>query len=331
MMLRAPCLCLMVLISISFTTTSSQEIVCYIREALIKDGDGGHTTKINHFWGYLPSDMCTRYIFVVENFRRRNLNGYLSTFRNRKPPAELGMLVSRYTKYHISRYAFYWVKRFNFDGMHFIWDYRYGNPYTARERKQLIATARSKFPSKTVSQAIECKPRFREHVDFDNNVNEVDLTVVLVKIFIDEVPSFIETTKACSLSDLNIPHEKAVIGLRELTGDLGRNLAKFRPNCHDAQKRNMLRRISIALSCLVHSDGFQGVMVWSIQTDDYVGNVCNKGKYPFIATYKEYLKSCSKPEFASGAMMIKPVVFARESHVVVWALLSHVLHALFYL
>ena len=313
----------MLLISISFSTTSSQELVCYIREQLIKATDGDlNTPKIDYFWGHLPDGKCTRFIFIVENFRRPRLEWYMALFQYRKPKAELGVMVSRNTKDDICTYAFDWVNRY-FNGIHFIWDYRYGNPYNANERREFIDTARSNFTSsKTVSQAIECNHKSKEPFDLSNTVNDVDLTVVLVKLFEDEVPSFLIDPKKCvvKLEDLHIPYKKAVIGLQELTGDRDEDLANFRERCHDDDVHEMLEDISYELSCIAIDKGLQGVMVWSIANDDYTGDVCKMGEYPNIEQTLEAL------DIASGAIVIKPLNCAQEMYVVVWALLSHVLY-----
>ena len=299
MMFRTLCLCLLILSGLFITTTSSHDIVCYIREELIPTGDANATER-NEFLSSLPDEKCTRYIFLVENFSRRGIEGYLEylpTFKERKPKAELGIMISRYTKYYLAMYGFKFAELY-FTGIHFYWDERSGNPYTASQRKELVEHTRRKYSNlkMTVSQAVECIPRFSEPLDTSKVAMDVDLTIVHVKTFKDMVPKFLEDPEMCvrPLLALGIPKEKIVIGLQEVTGDRGRNLAQMKENCHDEPVREILTDISTKLSCMVKFTSLQGVMVWSISTDDYTGNVCKMGKYPFIEYYQNAnFQSCT--------------------------------------
>ena len=334
MLFRTPWwLCLMILSIFFFTTTSSQEIVCYIRENLIPKKAETSIQK-DDFWGYLPKEKCTIFIFVVEDFERKDLPQYMSALKSLDTNVQLGVLVSKFSIQDMVTYAYQWVEEY-FTGIHFLWDERYDDPYTPEQRKDAVEFARSQLSSgKTVSQGVECKPILSTSLNKSKVAMDVDMTIVHVRVIEDNVHTYLQDPGMCvkPLLELGIPTEQIVIGLNEVLFNTERNMALFSRHCKALEKRKFLTEICRMLSCMVKFESLNGVMVWSISTDDFTGEVCKMGKYPLVTYYKlglQYCEDYEKKEFSSGAVMIKSLISTPGITVVALVLLCDLLYALF--
>ena len=307
----------MILSNFFFTTTSSLEVICYMRHQDIGFSDWG-----DPFWGNLPMSKCTRFIYVqMDKWAEEGVINYLVTFKQRTPHAKIFFAYELHSKHEMIDSTSATDR--TMDGMNLIWSEKVSSPdnsLTKEERTKYVTRAKSYVQGKEVSQSINCKPGTSEIMDTEKIVTSVNLTIVFVVVDKEKVTEFLENPEICVTPLVNngVPRNKIAIGLRELVGYSGR----FREVCKKGPMKQMLKDIAKELSCFVKSTGLYGVMVWYLNDDDYRNQECGMGKYPFVDAHTRALQTCHLlQEVKSSAVVIKSMTMTLVVNVVALTLI----------
>ena len=277
----------MILSNFFFTTTSSQEIICYITEQQSNLFQGETFWKeLGQKWS-TGENKCTSYIFKFESETLSDMRvafSYLGLFQKFYEINNLSLgftTQSTFLRTATSSFGIEAAEK-NEMGMNIIWDIHSNLPASQKFMQHMNEWT----PSSTIiSQAIYCRPGTSEVIDPARVVTKyAKMTIVLVKVKKEHLPTFLENPYdicVLPLVNLGIPKNKIAIGLTEVVG----YDTRFREVCKNEPMKKMLTDIAQKLSCMVKAEGLYGVMVWSIGSDDFTGQKCGMGKFPLVAAH----------------------------------------------
>ena len=261
----------------------------------------------SEFLSSVPRGTCTRFILLIDSFERVRVN--LHQEKN-----ELGLMVGDakladdYLRGNLP-----WIKS-HFNGVHILW---LRNSDDVVKRLEFIqGVIREMRPSnKTVSQGVFCLPGVEEVIRVGQLVKNI-LTIVHVRAPNPDKTKVFEIFNICvkPLFKYGIPRNKIAIGLTNI---------RFRKICtEDKEKALKVVAFSKMMSDRADLVGLVGTMVYSLESDDYTGQVCEMGKYPFLVSHNVQIQFSAPMSAMSGGIVVQPIMATSVINVLALTLMS---------
>ena len=321
MLFSKACLCVMLLYTFFIISKSTNEVICITYEPRVDDRhppDGLPRWNGRVFWEKFPcKPICTRHILINsrDDDAEKNINIFKSKMTSmNQEKNEMGLFIidSTYADWDWEVNS-HWVKS-HFNGIHIAWLSYSSYNLTKRLEFTKGITREMRRLNKTVSQSLLCVPP--ELIKVGQLSKDVDMTIVQIwgdpsKFNLRDV----FTWCVLPLVNYGIPKNKIAVGK-----SVGRRFIDY---CErNREMPSILTNFALRMTHFVKVQwGLAGVMVFGLESDDYTGQVCGMGKYPFLRAHVgDLLDSCENVNtFAavSGAVVVNPTILMSLVYLIV--------------
>ena len=313
MLFRNVCVVLMLLNIFLFTSKSSQEVICIFDEDAMEVCTSqfycGPPWSAKEFWANFPcKPTCTRYILQkmswpwgdpVENMNKfkRMMTSMSQEKNERGVMIGTQMFADRVWRYHVP-----WIKS-HFNGVNIIM-LRTDDDVAERLEFMKRVLREMRPLGKTVSQGLLCYVGEPELLRVGQLAKDVDMTYVLIRMLDPSNFRLQDIIYKCltPVLDHGLPKNKIAVGLI---------LVKFREICKKEKERSTrFTDFATRMTHYARNNGYAGVVVYHLESDDYTGRECGLGKYPFLEAHTGHtIARCAPLEgVGSGAIVVKPII-----------------------
>ena len=319
-------LCVMLLYNFFITSNSTNEVICIVDDNHIGYESSTYFKQSPGFWEHFPCKAaCTRHVLMNTYFdgAEKSINKFkdmMTTINQEKN--EMAFMIGNweYARYRWQQHLP--VIKSHFNGVYICWLRRPLNRVSERLEFMEEVIREMRRLKKTASQGVFCIPDNPEVIRVGHLSRDADMTII--HIFLPDPKKFriraIFYMCVLPVLDHGIPKDKIVVGRFDFFGT-----HRVRDCCkEDKEKTSVYINFSLRMTHFVKVQfGLAGVMVYSLDGDDYTGQECGLGKYPFLRAYVgDLLDSCTSSEvFVSAAIVVNPTIVNSLIYLVVLTIL----------